>query len=119
MKRRLRVAELIAASNAFFFGMWIVQPHLGSPTYDVRTLYAPEWVWGFLPIVAGLLIFVSVWRDWWRGRLIGSLLAMVFFVGVSIIFLLTEGRIGAIPLYIHAALFYALLAMAEANGGNE
>jgi len=114
-RHRLRIAELIAASNSFWFGAWIVQPNLRSVGYGVRVLFAPEWVWGFLPVLAGLLLFVSVWRGWYWGRLIGALLSMIFFVGVAIVFLLTEGRLGAIPLYIHAAAFYGLLAMAEAT----
>lgn len=115
MRRRLHIAELIAASNAFWFGVWIVYPHLGTASDDVRILYAPEWVWGLMPIVGGLLLAVSLWRRWVIGRIIGTLLAMTFFVGVAIIFSMTDGRVGAIPLYIHSSIFYGLLAVAEIN----
>lgn len=115
MTLHLRVAELIAASNIFWFGVWIALTPLRSMAYSVRMLYAPEWLWSIPPIVVGLLLAFSVWRGTQLLRIISLLLAMVFFVGITIIFLLTNEQIGAIPLYIHAALLYALLAVVEAS----
>lgn len=53
MTPRRRVAEWIAASSAFWFGAW-----------------------AFLPIVGGLLMAFSLWRNWWMGRFLSTLLAM-------------------------------------------
>ena len=96
MTPRRRVAEWIAASSAFWFGAW-----------------------AFLPIVGGLLMAFSLWRNWWMGRFLSTLLLMSFFVGVFIIFFITNPGLTVNPLYAHVAIFYGLLAMAELSGRNE
>ena len=115
MKNRLRIAEWITASNAVFFGLWIVFAPMAFQSY----LFASEWTWGIWPIAAGLLLAVSLWRGWRVGRICGILMLVAFFVGVAIIVALTNYRITTLPIYWHLAMFYALLAIVEANGGNE
>lgn len=120
---RLRVAELIAASNAFFFGAWILFASFRSDAFRIRIIYAPEWVWSVLPLTAGLCLALSVWRGNRAGgkvgRLIGTISAMIFFVGTTVVFSLTNHEITSLPLYLHAAFLYALLAIVEASSRNE
>lgn len=111
------VSEGIAASFAFWWGAWVASPFWATfdstPTFRVMADLAPAWLWGSLPMAAGLLLL--------RYSIMGNrtlkqhalLFLVAFFVFVFAVLTLGNPSSTAVPTYLHAAVMYGFMWYAD------
>ncbi len=110
-------AELLAASFAFWWGLWVWSPGWAmfqtSPTYALMSILAPDFVWGGVLMAAGAGLGWCSLRQFSAVKQVVLLFLMGYFVFVTVIFAVSNIGATAPVTYLHVALTYAWLWYTE------
>lgn len=107
-----RGVELILASWAIFWGLWLLAPwwvaFSSSPTFAAMLAIANEEAWGATPVALGLILLIGLRRQsrsMRRWGLMGlTLMWLAFWAALAI----GNWRSTATPVYIHLVLLCAM-----------
>jgi hypothetical protein len=110
-------SELIAASFAFWWGLWIWSPGWvvfgTSRTYRVMEMVAPDIVWGGVLMLAAVLLGWASLREISAVKLPVLLFLMAYFMFVTVIFSMANIGSTAPTTYFHVAITFAWLWFTE------
>ncbi len=106
-------SELIAASFAFWWGLWIWSPGWSAvestPTYRVFALVAPDVVWGGVLMAASVLLAWASLSGLSALKQVTLLFLVAYLVFVTVIVGLANIYSAAPVTYFHVAITYAWL----------
>lgn len=110
-------AELIAASFALWWGLWVWSPGWAvfgtSPSYAVMAAVAPDVIWGGALMAAGLALGWLSLSFRTHGKQLVLLFLMAYFVFVAVVFGVANLGSTAPATYFHVAVTYAWLWWTE------
>ncbi len=106
-------SEFIAASFAFWWGLWIASPGWSSfdstPTYRGMGLVAPDVVWGGVLMVAAVLLAWASLSGLAGWKQLVLLFLFSYFVFVTVVVGMANISSAAGVAYFHVAVTYAWL----------
>jgi nitrate reductase gamma subunit len=115
--------EYVCAFAAILWGLWVVNPFWNtfdptkSSVFRSMSEVAPEWVWGLVILLIGILQFVSRRTMNIKFRSISSFLAMFVWITLSIFYLMGNYASPGISMYvIYTAMNYIVFLYAIHDG---
>jgi len=107
-------AIILLGIYTVLWGFWIGNPWWDvfgtAPIYREMSHIAPEWVWGTVAIVCGLMTAYGAWRPSYRTLTIGSGIAFAHWLTIAIFYFIGDwhntGGITSLTFAIYAAFIY-------------
>lgn len=96
------------------WGLWIANPFWSvfnrAPMFNEMASLAPEWAWGLMAIIAGLVIVYSAIRQSYRTLTIGSLVAAWHWAAIATFYFVADwmntGGITCLMIAVYATFVY-------------
>lgn len=92
-------AELFLSALALSWGMWLLLPfesYTTTPTYRYLSAWGPEWIFGMLTMLVGIIQYVGVllgvtnYFQQWRFRIGGGILGVAIWGSIALSFWLSN-----------------------------
>jgi len=110
-----KAAISIMATFTLIWGFWVGNPmwtvFTTAPLFNAMSVLAPEWVWGTVALIVGLVMLFGVIRMSYRSLILGASTGFYFWICASIAFFLGDWQnTGGITLLM-IALYCGYIAL--------
>lgn len=114
----LRYIEHLIEFQSISWGLWLLYPvdtFTGSRGYALAAQLAPEWAWGSVAVISGLVLLVALRREMDRLRRHALAAQMLVFLGICVVLTLSNPTSTGTPMYFWASVMcgFARLRLAR------